>query len=108
MMVELLHDSTLAEQPHDLRRGPKGAKHEGDTTVLVDVRNGFTATASGVEVSDGIGTQYAKCARQMTFRGDIDMFACPRGTCDEEERLCGDELDMMLVERGIVLDHVGG
>jgi hypothetical protein len=42
----------------------------------------------------------------MAFRGDVDVLAGPGSTGNEEERLLGHEVDVVLVQRVIEFDHI--
>ena len=42
----------------------------------------------------------------MAFWRDVDVISSPRSAGHEEERLTGDEVDVVLVERRVEFDHV--
>src|ERR1043165_5067647 len=60
-----------AMQAHDLWRPVKGAEHNYDAAVLLQVCNGFYAAACQVLVSDGVTIYYTE--RVKALGGTVDM-----------------------------------
>ena len=75
LLCSRLHHPSPAEPPHDPRRSLKRAPHQRDASILVDVRDGLTAGARGVEVGCLVWSDNRERRGSKTLRGDVDVGA---------------------------------
>lgn len=99
-------DTAGAEETEDTGGGEEGAEHEGDAAILVEMADGLVAGAGAVDVGSFVGAEDGEGGRGQAFGGEVDVLACQGGGRDEEDGLLEAPLGEVIVEGGIVLDHV--
>lgn len=82
-------------EPHDLRIPVERAEHEGDPTVVTEMRDRFDPASGEIEVGDEIRVQNPK--RVVSLRRDIDP-PDAGGCCGHEEHM---------LTRDELLDRIG-
>jgi hypothetical protein len=64
-----------AKESHNPRHGTKTAEHNRNSSILVDVRDGFGPRTCGIDIGTGIGREDRECGRGKAFGRDVDMLS---------------------------------